>query len=166
MTLTDRHLDQSFDPSTDLVLERVIDVPRDLVWTAWTQPEHLKQWFTPAPYTTPECEIDLRPGGRFRWTNRSPEGEEGEYVACYLDIITQERLVWTNLLGPGFRPLPLPELAFTAVISMASLGPSSTRYTATAMHPTPAIAAHHAELGFAEGWGAALDQLVDLARRG
>ena len=49
----------------DLVLERVVDVPRELVWAAWTKPEHIKKWFTPAPWTTVDCEIDLRPGRHF-----------------------------------------------------------------------------------------------------
>ena len=51
------------DPKLDLVLERVVDVAPTLVWAAWTRPEYLKQWFTPAPWQTVDCEIDLRPGG-------------------------------------------------------------------------------------------------------
>ena len=66
----------TIDPKLDLVLERTIDVPRELVWAAWTQPEHLSQWFTPAPWTVSECGIDLRPGGIFRTVMRSPEGRE------------------------------------------------------------------------------------------
>jgi hypothetical protein len=62
------------DPKLDLVLERVIDVPRELVWAAWTRPEHVKHWLTPRPWTVSECEIDLRPGGMFRFVMRSPEG--------------------------------------------------------------------------------------------
>src|ERR1700757_372332 len=64
------------DPKLDLLLERIVDVPRELVWRAWTTPEHLKKWFTPAPWTTVDCEIDLRPGGIFRTVMRSPEGQE------------------------------------------------------------------------------------------
>lgn len=63
---------QQPDPKLDLVLERVVDVPRELVWKARTTPEHLKKWFTPAPWTTVDCEIDLRPGGIFRTVMRSP----------------------------------------------------------------------------------------------
>ena len=63
------------DPKLDLVLERIVDVPRELVWMAWTAPEHLKKWFTPVPWTTVDCEIDLRPGGIFRTVMRSPEAE-------------------------------------------------------------------------------------------
>ena len=60
------------DPKLDLVLERNIDVPRELVWTAWTTPKHIRQWFVPAPWTITDCEIDLRPGGSFRTVMRSP----------------------------------------------------------------------------------------------
>ena len=54
------------DPDLDLVLERVIDVPADLVWKVWTTPEHLVHWFVPKPWTVTACEMDLRPGGVFR----------------------------------------------------------------------------------------------------
>ena len=92
------------DPHLDLVLERVVDVPRELVWKSWTPPEHLKKGFTPAPWRTVDCEIDLRPGGTFRTVMRSPEGQECPNLGCYLEIIRNERLVWTNALLPGFRP--------------------------------------------------------------
>lgn len=64
------------DPRLDLILEPIIDVPRDLVGAAWTTPEHVTKWFAPAPWTTVDCEIDLRPGGIFRTIMRSPEGQE------------------------------------------------------------------------------------------
>ena len=64
------------DPRLDLVMERIVDVQRELLWMAWTTPEHLKKWFTPVPWTTIDCEIDLRPGGIFRMVMRSPEGQE------------------------------------------------------------------------------------------
>jgi uncharacterized protein YndB with AHSA1/START domain len=61
------------NPDLDLVLKREVDVPPHLVWAAWNQPEHVKRWFAPAPFTTPECEINLRPGGIFRTVMRSPD---------------------------------------------------------------------------------------------
>src|SRR6516225_9961619 len=94
------------DPDLDLVLERIVDVPPNLVWAAWTKAEHLKKWFTPAPWQTVDCEIDLRPGGIFRTTMRSPEGQEFPNVGCYLDVQPSHRLVWTVALLPGFRPAP------------------------------------------------------------
>jgi len=70
------------DPKLDLVFERFVEVSPELVWTAWTQPEHLKKWFTPAPWTTVDCEIDLRPGGVFRTVMRSPEGKDHPNTGC------------------------------------------------------------------------------------
>ena len=63
------------DPRLDLTFERIVDVPKELVWKAWTQPEHLKPWFCPLPWRTIDCEIDLRPGGIFRTVMLSPEGK-------------------------------------------------------------------------------------------
>ena len=59
-------LTHQLDSQLDLVFERIVDVSPELVWAAWTTPEHLKHWFTPAPWKTIDCEIDLRPGGLFR----------------------------------------------------------------------------------------------------
>lgn len=83
------------NPDLDLVLERVVDVPRDLVWKAWTQAEHVEKWFVPKPWTIAACESDLRPGGMFRTVMRSPEGQEHDNLGCYLEIVDNERLVWT-----------------------------------------------------------------------
>ena len=151
------------DAALDLVLEREVDVPPQLVWAAWTEPEQLKRWFAPAPYTTPECEIDLRPGGIFRTVMRSPEGEESHGAGCFLEVVEQQRLVWTSALGPGYRPNVAEDLSFTAIISLEPSA-SGTRYTAVAMHSDAAAASRHAEMGFHEGWGAALDQLVAVAK--
>jgi uncharacterized protein YndB with AHSA1/START domain len=145
------------DPKLDLVLERVIDVPRALVWTAWTRPEHVKKWFTPAPWTVTDCEIDLRPGGIFRTVMRSPEGEEFPNVGCFLEVVPNERLVWTDALLPGYRPSENP--FFTAIVTMEPHG-KGTRYTAIAIHRDEAGRRKHEEMGFHDGWGKALDQLV------
>ncbi len=60
------------DLKLDLTLECVVDVPPDPIWGAWTRPEYLQRWFTPAPWQTVDCEIDLRPGGIVRTVRRSP----------------------------------------------------------------------------------------------
>jgi len=150
------------DPALDLVLERVVDVPRELVWKAWTQPGHVKKWFTPAPWTTVECQIDLRPGGMFRTVMRSPEGQEHSVAGCYLEIVENERLVWTDALAPGFRPSQQP--FFTAIITLESVG-QGTRYTARGLHADPAAKRKHEEMGFVDGWGKALDQLVAVCKK-
>lgn len=153
-------MDRAFtpDPRLDLVLERVVDVPPELVWAAWTRPEHLVKWFTPRPWTTVDCEIDLRPGGIFRTVMRSPEGEDHPNVGCYLEVVENQRLVFTDALGPGWRPNPASFM--TAVIAIEPHG-KGTKYTAIALHKDAADRGKHEEMGFHEGWGKALDQLVE-----
>lgn len=154
----------------DLMLERVVDVPKELVWKAWTTPELILKWFTPAPWSTVDCEIDLRPGGIFRTVMRSPEGQEFPGMGCFLEIVENRKLVWTNVLGPGYRPATLPtddsceSLAFTAVISFEDQG-KGTKYTALVIHGDEATRKRHEEMGFHEGWSAALDQLVALVKQ-
>jgi uncharacterized protein YndB with AHSA1/START domain len=113
---------------------------------------------------TVDCEIDLRPGGIFRTVMRSPDGQEQENTGCYLEVIENERLAWTSTLGPSFRPSRrTPDLAFTAVIRLEPSG-RGTKYSALAMHGSIATCKRHAEMGFHDGWGTALDQLVAMSR--
>ena len=152
------------DPKLDLVLERRIDVPPALVWEAWTKPEHVRHWFVPKPWSLSDCEIDLRPGGAFRTVMRSPEGEDFPYTGCYLEVTPSERLVWTNVLLPGYRPSghsdgPL----FTVYVTIEPEG-AGTHYVATVLHRDEESRVKHEAMGFHHGWGAALDQLVALAK--
>lgn len=149
------------DPKLDLVLQRTVDVPRELVWAAWTTPEHMIHWFAPKPWTTTKCEVDLRPGGMFSFTMRSPEGKDYPNIGCVLEVVPQERLVWTDALLPGYRPSAKP--FFTAIIALEKQG-KGTRYTATAIHRDEAGRKQHEEMGFYEGWGQCLDQLVAYSR--
>lgn len=150
------------DPKLDLVLERVVDVPRELVWKAWTTPEHLMPWFCPRPWTTIDCEIDLRPGGIFRSVMRSPEGQEFPNIGCYLEVVPNERLIWTDALLPGYRPAAEPFM--TAVLTLEPRG-KGTRYVATAIHRDEAGRKKHEEMGFHEGWGTVVDQLVEYIKK-
>ena len=145
------------DPALDLVLERVIDVPRDLVWAAWTEPKHLMEWFCPKPWGVAECELDLRPGGIFRTVFRSPEGALFPNNGIYLEVVPKELLVWTDALLPGYRPAAEPFM--TGIIRFESHG-NGTKYTAMARHRDVDTRVKHEEMGFHGGWSTALDQLV------
>jgi uncharacterized protein YndB with AHSA1/START domain len=149
------------DPKLDLVLERVVDVPRELVWAAWTKPEHIVHWFAPKPWTTTHCEIDLRPGGILSFTMRSPEGKDFPNIGCVLEVVPQERLVWTDALVSGYRPSEKP--FFTAIIALEKQS-KGTRYTATAIHRDAAGRKQHEDMGFHQGWGQCLDQLVAYSK--
>ncbi|UGX84982.1 SRPBCC family protein [Phyllobacterium meliloti] len=150
------------DPKLDLVLERIVDVPRELVWKAWTRPEHISKWFTPKPWYISDCEIDLRPGGIFRTVMNSPEGEQSIIHGCYLDIVPNERLVWTDALLPGYRPSAEPFL--TSILMLEPHGNGGTKYTAMAIHRDEAKRQKHEEMGFYDGWGTVLDQLVEYVK--
>lgn len=152
----------TFDPELDLRFERFVAIKPELVWAAWTQPEHLIHWFTPAPWKTIGCEIDLRPGGIFKTVMQSPEGEEFPGTGCYLDVVENRRIVWTSALGPGYRPNEAEPDAmfFTAMVTIEPQG-DGTKYTATAIHRNPEERQKHEVMGFEHGWGKALEQLVE-----
>lgn len=154
------------NPALDLVLERTIAVAPERVWAAWTEPELIVQWFTPAPWKTVSAEIDLRPGGGCVTTMESPEGERFPNAGCYLQVEPNRLLVFTSVMGADFRPIALGDgpgdLGFTARIEIAPAPGGGTHYRAIAMHAHEDACAQHAAMGFAEGWGAALDQLVAL----
>jgi hypothetical protein len=109
------HASRVPDPQRDIVLERVVNASPGVLWRVLTEPEHAKKWTTPLPWVTVECEIDLRPGGVFRTLMRSPEGESSVNLCCFLDIVEEKRLVWTNALLPGYRPAPTPDVVRIAI---------------------------------------------------
>jgi uncharacterized protein YndB with AHSA1/START domain len=149
-------------PPSDLVLERVVPLSPEQLWKGWTDATILTKWFTPAPWITEEAEIEAFPGGIFRTVMRGPGGERNEGAGCVLEVIENQRFVWTSALGPGFRPVVADEgFLFTAILEFAPTS-DGTMYRATARHSTAADAASHAEMGFEAGWSAALDQLVAL----
>lgn len=150
------------DAAHDLVLVRDTYVPRAILWKGWTQSKYLVRWFTPTPWVTTEAQIDLRPGGAFRTVMRGPEGQGHDSTGCILDVVANERLVWTSALGAGFRPQASYSMPFTAVLTFADHA-GGTRYTARAMHGNAEDTAKHAAMGFEVGWGKAFDQLVALA---
>jgi uncharacterized protein YndB with AHSA1/START domain len=155
----------TFDPDLDLRFERVVDVAKEAVWKAWTDPRHIVRWFTPAPWKTIDCAIDLHPGGRFYTVMQSPEGDAFPNEACYLDVLEHRRLVWTDALSRGFRPAVVPSGGFTmtAVIELSD-HEGGTLYRATALHENKSAREQHAAMGFESGWGKALDQLVAMVK--
>ncbi|MGH8577582.1 MAG: SRPBCC family protein [Gammaproteobacteria bacterium] len=154
-------------PRLDLVLTRVIDAPRALIWQVWTDPEHVKKWWAPKPWTTVECEMDLRPGGIFRTVMRSPEGQDYPNAGCFLELVKNEKIVWTNALEPGYRPAlgesgeDCSGLLFTAIITLEERA-GKTHYAVRVLHRDEAGRKKHEEMGFHLGWNQCLDQLIEL----
>jgi uncharacterized protein YndB with AHSA1/START domain len=153
--------------TTDLALRLVRDIPisPEQCFEGWTVPARLMPWFCPRPWRVVDCVIDLRPGGAFGTTMQSPEGVTVAHEAgCYLAVEAPHRLVWTNLLGPGFKPTAIapPGFGFVCELRFDRLDDGGTRYQATVHHVDAAGRDAHAAMGFLAGWGAALDQLIEL----
>ncbi|GAB5374834.1 MAG: SRPBCC family protein [Acuticoccus sp.] len=151
-----------FDLERDLSLELTLSVPRSLVWRCWTEPALMRQWYAPAPWTTPDVAVDPRPGGAQRITMASPEGTRHTYDGLYLDVVPQARLV---TLGHGAALAGMFETPFMmAVLTFADTADGGTRYRARSRHYSRADRDTHAAMGFEPGWTAAARQLETLAR--
>ncbi len=155
--------------SYDLVLERVLNAPREMVWRAWTDPDLLKRWFAPRPYEISEIELDLRPGGVFRIRMVGPDGFDTGHgnPGCILEVVEERRLAWTSALGPEYRPAEMGEgcesFPMTAIVTLADAGDGRTLYRAVALHANAKDRDTHEQMGFQEGWGKCADQLEELA---
>lgn len=150
------------DPELDLVLTRDLNAPREILFKCWTTPEHLMQWFVPKPHKVTACELDVRPGGACN-TTFDVDGTIVENKGVYLEVIPNEKLVFTDTYTSGWKPAPEPFM--TAIITFHDLGAGRTRYTAVARHRTAEIAKTHADMGFQHGWGTATEQLEAFAKR-
>ncbi len=147
-----------------LTISRIIQAPRSIVWKAWTEKHHFEKWWIPEPIKCKVVKMDMMPGGGFE-TLMSEDGKDFQphVEGCFLDIVPQERIVFTTVLTEGWKPHD-PWLAMTAIITMEDAG-GSTKYTAQALHKNPEDSGKHLEMGFAEGWGTTIDQLEKLTMK-
>lgn len=151
------------NPDLDLALERIIRAPRATVWSAWTDPSRLEQWWLPAPARCRVDHLDVRPGGAFV-TRMSDDGNEfvPHMDACFLAVDELERIVFTNAIDSSWRPATPAPVAMTATITLDD-HPHGTDYRIVVQHGTPDARAHHDKLGFADGWGTVAAQLAAFA---
>jgi uncharacterized protein YndB with AHSA1/START domain len=150
----------------ELVLTRIIDAPRAKLFRAWTDPELLKQWFAPLPYTTPIAELDVRPGGANLIVMRGPEGNDMPNRGVYLDVVENERLVFTDAYAKAWEPSEKPFM--TVILTFEDAGENEggkTRYTARVRHWTIADREAHEKMGFHQDWGLCTDQLASLVAK-
>jgi uncharacterized protein YndB with AHSA1/START domain len=156
----------TLDPKLDFAIERFIDAPVRLVWEALSKPEHLKEWYMPKPYgRVVHAEIDLRPGGvvQIDIAGIDAAGTLGPVVpntGCVLEVVPQERLVWTSMLFPGYRPAVFDDIPITAIMTMKPEG-TGTRYVFTALHRSEADLKANKETGFYDGTDMAINQFVE-----
>jgi uncharacterized protein YndB with AHSA1/START domain len=144
----------------ELSLTRLIAAPRDKVFRCWTEPALIVQWFTPPPWKTIEAIVDLRAGGASCITMQGPDGTTMPNPGVYLEVVKNERLVFTDAYTSAWVPSGKP--FFTGILTFEDEA-GGTRYTARARHWTAEDCAAHEAMGFHQGWGIATDQLAALA---
>ena len=150
----------AFNPKLDFAIERFIDAPTRLVWEALTKPEHLKEWYMPRPWgRVARAELDLRPGGIISIDIAVGDGPESPNVGCVLEVVPMQRLVWTSMLFPGYRPAVFDDIPITAIMTMEPVG-TGTRYVFTALHRDAADLETNKASGFYQGTEMAIDQFV------
>lgn len=149
------------EPAHELTLSRLIAAPRAIVWRCWTEPDLIKQWYTPRPWTTPVVEVDVRAGGTSYMLFRGPEGQEFPNRGVYLEVVPEERLVFTDAYVEAWVPSAEP---FMTAIVRFSDEDGGTRYEAFVRHWSEEAMKRHETMGFHQGWGAAADQLTGVAR--
>ena len=140
----------------ELVLTRVFDAPRKLVFKVWTDPKHLQQWWGPHGFTNPRCEADARPGGAIHIDMRGPDGTVYPMTGIYEEIDEPERIVFTSsALDKDGNPL----FEIRTTVTFAEQG-DKTKLTmqARVMKTTPAAASHLA--GMEIGWTQTLERLA------
>ncbi len=149
----------TLDPKLDFAIERFIDAPVRLVWEALTRPEHLKEWYMPKAWgRVAHCELELRAGGVFSIDIVVGEGQEVPNLGCVLEVVPMQRLVWTAMLFPGYRPAVFDDIPITAIMTMESVG-TGTRYVFTALHRNEADLEANKTSGFYQGTEIAIEQL-------
>jgi uncharacterized protein YndB with AHSA1/START domain len=136
-----------------VVLDRVIDAPRERVYEAWTTPEAMQRWFAPKPFELVVRQLDFRPGGRFRMAMRGPDGSDFPFTGRYREIVAPERLAWTGEFATG------PAEQIGTVVTFEAQGRKTRVHVRQTFHVvTPEI--RHAVAGANEGWTMTLDQLA------
>ncbi|PWW03364.1 uncharacterized protein YndB with AHSA1/START domain [Hoeflea marina] len=150
-----------FPAERELVIDRYVDAPRDLVWRCWTDPELLVKWFTPAPWKTRSASMDVRAGGSSMVVMESPEGELFPNPGIYLEVVEGEKLVFTDAYTEAWAPSEKPFM--TGILTFADEG-KGTRYRAVVRHWSVEDSKRHEEMGFHDGWGKATDQLEETAK--
>lgn len=140
-----------------LVITRVFDAPRHLVFKAWTDPQHLMRWWGPHGFTTLSCTMEARPGGAWRLCMRSPEGTEYRQQGVYREVVEPERLVFTYAFEdttgkPGHETL--------VTVSFADHGGKTMLTLNQAVFETVAVRDDHVR-----GWSEALDHLAEYVAK-
>jgi len=138
----------------ELTIERVFNAPRELVFQAWSKPEHVAQWWGPRGFMLPTCEMEFRAGGRFRLVMRGPDGKDYAFQGAYLEIVEPQRIVFQGTIHdePGHQ-------VWTTVTFAEEAG--KTKLTVQQTYSFESDATR----GAPEGWRQTLDRLGEYLAR-
>jgi len=150
-------------PKHELKIELILDAPKEKLYRGWTEPELMKQWFAPKPWTTPHAENDVRPGGASLVVMRSPEGQEFPNAGQYLEVIPNRKIVFTDAFTGNWVPKEGAPF-FVGELTFEDAGPGKTKYTAIARHWTAEAKQQHEQMGFVPGWTQCARQLEEVAK--
>lgn len=150
------HTPEDAVPLRELTLWREIDAPVDVVWRVLTT--RVQEWWCPKPWSTPVVEWDLRAGGRCHTIMRGPAGEEHDMEGVFLEVVANQRLVFTDAYQSGWAPTTKPFM--TGIFELVSTADGKTNYRASSRHWTAEAHDQHAAMGFRTGWGLVADQLI------
>jgi uncharacterized protein YndB with AHSA1/START domain len=153
---------QKSSSDREIVMTRTFNAPRHLVFDAWTKPELLKRWFgTPPGWTMPVCEVDLRPGGTYRYVMHGPAGEEVIMRGEYREVVRPERLVTTEVFA-GFSEVGWrPEDATVSTMVLTEKD-GRTTWTATVVYPSKAVRDAALESPMESGMSASFSKLEEV----
>lgn len=146
----------------DLFLSRIIDAPCEAVYRAWTEPALLEQWFVPRPWTVEVVKSDVRPGGESLIIMRGPEGQEFPNPGIYLEVVPNQKLVFTDAFTSAWEPSGKPFMV--AEVTFTDEG-GKTRYEARVRHWSVEDREAHEKMGFHEGWSQVAEQLAGLVEK-
>jgi uncharacterized protein YndB with AHSA1/START domain len=145
-----------------IVITRVFNAPRDLVFKVWTMPEHIVQWWGPKGFTTKVSEMDFRPGGKWRFVMIGADGTEYPAKGIFREIVPLERIVTSDEFDEGFEKVinaDLPQGIVTTT-EFEDFG-DKTRITLQIMHPTVRDRQKHEDMGVIGGWNSSFDCLEE-----
>lgn len=144
----------------EIVITRIFNAPRELVFKTWTDPKHIEQWWGPKGFTTRVTKMDFRPGGQWCYVMIAPDGTEYPATGVFQDIVPLERIVTSDEFGEGIEQVldaDLPQGMITTVLFEEIAG--KTKLTIRIMHQSADDRRKHEAMGVLEGWNSSLDCL-------
>ncbi len=153
-----------------MVITRIFDAPRELVWKAWTDPKYVMQWWGPKGFTSPVCKIDFRVGGKFLYCMRTPDGQEGWNAGEYHEIVPNEKIVYSMYFSDAQGNKVEPETYETEheatgdthdVVIFEDFGNGQTKLTLIGNEPMESAK----DSGQLEGWNEQLDKVAEVVTK-